>query len=605
MVRLLSGSGQFAVTLELPAKDLHARANVALFARVDTRSALAPILSGSGLTTPSISSTGSFALSCHAHQLTNFYVGVYIAASRPGSGPCGSHPRLHLACPSLNCGGVYPIRYTVTSNHVTHREWSLLVVQSSRVLRPLQLNWIETVGSRTTSAQSAQALLALGKFPSSALTLGVDYRALSYAMNATGSAAVAWRGALNHALASPLHRLNALPPESIDFAGLAANGFASQVTNQFSLTSDLARTFNGRYLDGPAILSSTPTAADLQALAASGVSNVVLPESALSAAPSTSLSWGTPFHVPGAGSLSALSTDGPLEQLVTDSAIVPGLRATLTAGTLAMLYFEAPNARSPRSVVITAPLERTSGAFLNSFFREIANDPFIRAANLVPSFNSSLIGANGSPQTRTLTPTTASTWSPTNVDSLMTVASAVNSFTKSLRAPLVSETLRVALAQSEIVGSPQEREAAIVNVSGALNTQLQLFSVDPSSITLTGTGSALPITLLSRANYPMRVLVHLVTDRLKFPGGQYFETTLNSPTKAIRVVTEGHGVGSFTLQVVVTTQDSGITLARAAIQVRSTGTSIVGYLLTGGSLAVLALWWWRTLRRRTKGRHAR
>jgi hypothetical protein len=46
-------------------------------------------------------------------------------------------------------------------------------------------------------------------------------------------------------------------------------------------------------------------------------------------------------------------------------------------------------------------------------------------------------------------------------------------------------------------------------------------------------------------------------------------------------------------------------LARAAIQVRIAGTSIVGYFLTIASLLVLAYWWMRTYRKRPKGRHAR
>ena len=47
-----------------------------------------------------------------------------------------------------------------------------------------------------------------------------------------------------------------------------------------------------------------------------------------------------------------------------------------------------------------------------------------------------------------------------------------------------------------------------------------------------------------------------------------------------------------------------MTLARAAIQVRIAGASLVGYLLTGASLAVLAVVV-AAHRRAPKGRHAR
>jgi len=100
-------------------------------------------------------------------------------------------------------------------------------------------------------------------------------------------------------------------------------------------------------------------------------------------------------------------------------------------------------------------------------------------------------------------------------------------------------------------------------------------------------------------------VVHLITDRLIFPKGKDLVVTLDSPTKSLRIATVNHQGGSLTLQVVVTTPDSAVVLARAAIQVRIAGTSVVGYLLTIASLLVLALWWWRTYRRRSKGQHAR
>jgi hypothetical protein len=52
--------------------------------------------------------------------------------------------------------------------------------------------------------------------------------------------------------------------------------------------------------------------------------------------------------------------------------------------------------------------------------------------------------------------------------------------------------------------------------------------------------------------------------------------------------------------VVVTTPDGQVTLARTALQVHVAGTSVVGYLLTGLSLLVLAVWWLRNARARRR-----
>ena len=81
--------------------------------------------------------------------------------------------------------------------------------------------------------------------------------------------------------------------------------------------------------------------------------------------------------------------------------------------------------------------------------------------------------------------------------------------------------------------------------------------------------------------------------------------TLATSTKSLRIPVTNRQGQSLTLQVELTTPDGKIELAHAAIQVRVAGASIVGYLLSGASLFVLAWWWLRTFRRKSQGRHAR
>ena len=181
----------------------------------------------------------------------------------------------------------------------------------------------------------------------------------------------------------------------------------------------------------------------------------------------------------------------------------------------------------------------------------------------------------------------------------------MNSYSEAVSSPSIANSLRVALAQSEIIANPDLRQSAINSATSLLARQLSKFSVDPSAITLAGPGTALPITLLSKAGYTVTAVVHLITDRISFPKGRDLVITMDSPTKSLRVPTSDHQGSSLILQVVVTTPDDQVVLSRAAIQVHIAGTSIVGYLLTFASLFVLALWWWRTYRRRSKGRHAR
>jgi hypothetical protein len=161
------------------------------------------------------------------------------------------------------------------------------------------------------------------------------------------------------------------------------------------------------------------------------------------------------------------------------------------------------------------------------------------------------------------------------------------------------------MAASEIAGTQSARQSAINTAAAALKGQLGNFSVDPSTITLAGSGTSIPITLTNHAPYTVMARVHLLTDQITFPRGDVVPVSLDAPTKSVRVATSGHTGSSLTLQVIVTTPNNRLVLARAAIQVRIAGTSIVGYLLSIASLLVLAYWWLRTYRKRPKGRHAR
>jgi hypothetical protein len=181
----------------------------------------------------------------------------------------------------------------------------------------------------------------------------------------------------------------------------------------------------------------------------------------------------------------------------------------------------------------------------------------------------------------------------------------VTSYAQGVKSGDIATALHVAVAQSEEFGTPDKRQGAIDAAQNLLNAQLKLFSVDASAITLAGTGTSLPITIISHAPYTVDAVVHLVTNGITFPKGNALPISMTSPTQSLRVPTANPQGSSLTLQVVLTTPNNQVVLARTAIQVRIAGTSVVGYLLTFASLLVLAIWWWRTNRRRSRGRHAR
>ena len=601
------GTSRFAITLHLSTRSA-ARATLTIYPLLVTRSQLTNVVSGAGTTAKPIASTSSFALTCQRHGEATFSVTIYDQRLKAPTKSCGGiTPRLRLGCRASACDGVYPLRYSVDVDGTRLTKWSLLVLRTNHTTQPLQVALVESITRSTLnhSQRSLGDLSTMSHFATTPLTLSADYQLLSVLEGSTSQDA-ALRAALSKALTSPLHRVVDAPPKNVDFAGLIANGLTTQVPQQLALTEDLLTTLTGRYVDGPIVMSGPTTPAALAALASAGVHDVVVPESDLALSPSTTLTWGAPFHVAGAGQLSILATDAPLADLFRNATIEPGRRAAIAVATLAFLHYEAPNAPVRRTVVINTAVGSVSKTFLSDFIHELSGDPLSSLTTLSPQFNSSLIGTDGAPHDRSLaTATQTSSWSAHNVSSLLSVIGAVNSFNKGILTGNVATQLHVDVARAELFATPSQRQVAINAANNALSTQLGYFAIDASAITLAGQGTSLPITVISRAPYHYAAVVHLITDRLNFPKGRAVPIAMTSPTQSIRVTTADPRGSSLTLQVELTTTNGQVVLAHSAVQVRIAGTSIVGYLLTFASLFVLALWWWRTNMRRSKGRHAR
>jgi hypothetical protein len=601
------GTAHFALTLRTSPSGVSSLARVTIFPRVVDRSQLAPIVADTGTTEKALGTTSTFTLKCETHGTYKFTVELY--SRRPASShrSCTPTPRLHVPCPSQHCDGVYPIRVEVTTNSAASIEWSLLAVQSTAVDRPLRVDLVETMDPNAWvhATRSIAVLQLLAHHPSSAITLSADYRTLD-TITHSGVQNALFHTALRDALVSPLHEAVDAPPANIDFGGLAVHGFGDEVRHQLSLSATLLKTLTGRDVDAPVLLNGTPSVQSLRALKRAGIRDIVLPDADMSVPPSTTLNWGAPFHVGGAAGLTALSSDGPLSTLFAETSLSAGRRAALTLGTLAFLHFEAPDASAPRTVVIVAPISKSPVAFLKDVLNGFASNPFITLATFAPSFDASLVATDGAPATRTLlVPQVSAKWSAHNITSLSDLVVGVNSYAPALRSTDVGVDLTVAMEAAETTGPPGPRQAAINAAATALKGQLGDFSVDPSTITLAGSGTSIPITLTNHAPYTVMANVHLLTDQVTFPKGNDVPVSLNAPTKSVRVATSSHTGSSLTLQVIVTTPNNRLVLARAAIQVRIASTSIVGYFLTIASLLVLAYWWLRTYRKRPKGRHAR
>lgn len=603
-----AGTARLDLALRLTTPDRRAVVRLSLYPRLVTRAALAPVLNGSAPGTRAVSTTGNLTITCNPRRTVSLRVTLFTGAPAGGRGPCATRPaRLRLPCRGAACDGVYPLSYSVTSGGVATTQWSLVALRASHVASPLRVDLVYGLDPSALAhpARTRAVLSALARHPAVPVAITADYRTLE-ALSREGSASAAlWHDALSGALASALHRGVVAPPGDVDYAALAAGGLRGQVDLQLTLASTLLRDLTGRFVDAPVVVSGHPTAAALAALGAAGAREIVLPEASLATPPSTTLTWGAPFRVVGAPGVLALASDEGIANLAGNSAIEPARRAVLFLDALAFLHFQEPNAPAVRTVVVVSPAASLDPAFVDDVLAGLAGDPFATASSLVPSFDSALVSSNGAPATRAMAPGPPSTWSAANRTALRSLAARLTSFAAAIPNQATATALRVSLARTEVLGPPGPRQAALTRLAADLSDQLGRFSIDAGSVTLAGPGTPLPVTIYSRERYTVRVVVHLITDRITFPTGASVPVALDAPVKSLRVATANHRGSDLILQVVVTTPDGRVTLAHAAIQVRIAGTSVVGYLLTGASLLVIGLWWWRTARRPAKGRHAR
>jgi hypothetical protein len=601
--------GSATLTLDLAAPT-GAVLRVALYPALITRGALEQVVAGQGPGVAPIASTAPIPLDCLHHGVASITLTV-TTSRRAGVPTCaGARPRLALVCAPAGCDGVYPLRLTVTGGGGATVVWSLVTIHTRSTVTPLSFALVETLTHRDLGhpARTAGALRAIARLSATPVTISADYGALGpmvvgKAAKASGPTEVAT--ALSAALASGVHRAVDAAPAQTDFAGLADHHLDTQVVQQLDLSSNLLGTLTGRTVDAPVLVTGAITPTGLRAIARAGGAHVVLGEADLASAPSSTLAWGAPFRVAGAPGALALASDGPLSALFVDAALPPGQRTALVMGTLSFLHFEEPNAPFPRSVVLDAPLSATSPVLLSDLAAGLANDPYVRASTLAPLFDPRLVGTDGAPSTRSLGRGPSSYWSTRNVSTLLSVIGEVNSFAGAVRSGPEATALRVAVAGAEDVGGPAARQAAIARAQGALDEQLGLFSIDTSTITLAGTGSSLPVTVHSHADYTIAAVAHVSAEGLSFPRGSAVVVDLDAPTVSVTVPTAHPRASSVTLQVVLTSPNGQLVLARSAVQVHLAGTSLVGYLLIAVALAMLAWWWWRTSRKRPAGRHAR
>lgn len=525
------------------------------------------------------------------------------------------------SCAGGYCAGVYPVEValqgsggTILDRFTTH----LIYAPAGAGAKKLDLAWALPVASRPALTADGQPSLsraqaaALSKLAGSlsghadvALTLAPSPLTLA-ALGASGRPGdrATLAELATWAKASSGHQVLDRPFAPVSATALADAGLGGE------LSSQLAR--------GQAVISAalhtrvTPATwlaqdhldqaglAALHALPGGPARHVVLPESDL-APLFQKLTPVQPFLLagPGGHATEALAANqGLAAHLATDAQ--PVLAAHQLLADLATIYFDDPNAPYARGVALdatSAPLP--SAAFLDVVLGALAHSPIVRAVTLDQLFTHvPLATLEGSDFVRQLV---ANPSPPPRlpVGALRADRRKLGAFASVLAGPRGAAVLtgmeQLLLVAESTDLSSSARSRYLSEVATALKVQLGRLVLPTETITLTARTGQIPVTIVSRAPYPVTGLLEVQSDKLGFPHPSQLVHLVPRHNNTRYFDVRVRASGEFPLRVSLLSPRGRLLLLSSQFAVRSSAISTVAVFLTVGAGAFLAIWWGRSL----------
>jgi Family of unknown function (DUF6049) len=379
---------------------------------------------------------------------------------------------------------------------------------------------------------------------------------------------------------------------------------------------------SGTWVDTSSDLSSAE-ASDLgDGLQAAQADHLVLSDADLGALPTgptvpkdlKDLTFAQPFTLSvGHGQhVNAAGASSNVDALFTADHNDPVLAANQIVAALEFVHFENPYKTDARGIVVEPPASwQPSDTLLSTLLTEMAGNPILSPVTLSQFFAQVPEGGNGEPASRHLaagTPSTTGAITKSAGRHLATARAHLTSFSAAAGGhphPAVFVDLSDLLLDAENRSfDPTQRAAATAVFVQRFGVEVNLVSLAAqSTITFTSRTASIPVSVLSSAPYPVKVVLSLSSDKFDFPDGNSRTLTLNHPTTPVRIEARSVTSGDrLPVEVTLTTPDGQLVIARAALTVHSTSISIVGIALTALAALVLLVWWARTWR---KGRRKR
>ncbi len=369
-------------------------------------------------------------------------------------------------------------------------------------------------------------------------------------------------------------------------------------------------------------LSGEVDQAALGALSSMGVTQVAVPESALSPLPSEyqRLTFAQPTKLEAGGSqLLVFGADSELASRIAEAS--SGRQSVLLANQvlaeLAMIDLEAPN--DPRGVVMLPPAGTTiDPTFLSVLLAGLEGNPLLRAVTLQQAFGSVPVATTGTrplvrqvvgtPSTRPLAGASQLGAAQVAVSDAAEVFGNGSTFVTGLQERL--------LVSTSSVWSGRQRSRIIAGVGRSAEAELHKVHLPSStSITLTSRRGRLPLTVISGAGMVAHVRLVLSSEELSFlggsfpagsctafnPGSEECDLHLVHASTTFEVPVTVRTPGAFQLSLEIETP-SGSFVAGGSDTIRSTAVSGVGLLLMVGAALFLVVWWVRNARHGRRSR---
>ncbi|MDA8115968.1 MAG: DUF6049 family protein [Actinomycetota bacterium] len=579
-----------------------------LYSRMSSRSELQAVMAY-GVRGYPLDSSQPLALAGLPRSGDVYTTSLSVLSAPPTSNQSPAHQGLQMVLPGCagGCDGVYPLVLAVISGGKTVATHivpvAVLGTQQPNIV-PLGIALaIDASALPASGIRLGIPLIAsvLASVPDQSLTLKLSAATLA---DAQSSKITSVRNAMAQIMAwatVPGHELSVTDVVPVNMADLTASG----LENYFSAELGTARTLLSRAGTTYPITSETYlntsklSERGLQVLAKAGYRRIAVNASSVTQPDlKYALTAGLRLPVSGTGSMAVLSLDSQLNKDLALGTTTYEHGLNLISD-MVQVFEDQPNNPTQRVLALNLPAGNSSEITADGIFAQrIAAVQVLHLLSLRAAFDSLSSAAPIDSWLETSlvrSQTRPVSWA----HSFDATAKLLDSFAGATSDHTLINQMHLSLLESLDSTLPAAKvthslRSLTDSINGILD-QVQL----PSNrvVTLTSTKASIPISVTSKERVPLTLRLTMTSDRLRIKGGSSQLIKVGAVTNTATFVVSTKTLGFFQVGLSLTTPDGKVLVSSTALQVRSLTVTIEGVVLTIAALAVLGLWWIRTLRK--------